>query len=113
MRPYVWWSIQTKPRHTGCVAMRLETNMSMTAPELTEQQRKLFDALDLPGDMALISTIEKSTGKHRAVVAFVDVDEANGSITMHPVAMLLDGEDDIDLFEPPSTDVTTRKHENG
>jgi hypothetical protein len=78
----------------------------MTVPRLTDQQRHIFESLDLDefSDLALVSTVEKATGKHRALVMAVVHDNDSSDFEFYPVAMLLDN-DDIDLFEPPSSDV--------
>ncbi len=81
--------------------------MTMIAPRLTDEQKAMFKALGLDdfANLALVSTVEKATGKHRALVMSMSIDEDDNSVEMFPVAMLLDGDDDIELFEPPSTDV--------
>lgn len=80
----------------------------MTAPQLTEQQKAAFGSLNLDqfANLALVSTVEKATGKHRALVMRVEQDN-DGDYLFAPVAMLLD-DDDLDLFEPPSTDVVSQ-----
>jgi hypothetical protein len=78
----------------------------MTAPQLTADQKGVFSALGLDAfdNLALVSVVERASGAHRALVMRVDVDD-NGDYCLSPVAMLLDGVDDIDRFAPPSDDV--------
>lgn len=77
----------------------------MTAPRLTDHQKAMFESLNLDefGNLALVSSVEKATGKHRALVMRVDVD--GDGYKLFPVAMLLDSDEDLDLFEPPSEDL--------
>lgn len=72
------------------------------APRLTDRQKAMFESLGLEDfqNLALVSTIEKATGKHRALV--MSVAQEGDVVEMRPVAMLLDDDDDIDLFEPPA-----------
>lgn len=66
---------------------------------ITEHQKDLFDLFEVPRGVALMSVIEKGTGAQRAVLVIVR--ERGDDVDVRPIAMLLDREDDIDLFGPP------------
>jgi hypothetical protein len=74
---------------------------ALSGSPLTDIQKAMFEGLGLDNfeNLALLSVQEKSTGRQRAVVVRMDHD--GDSVLMNPVAMLLDDDDDLDLFDPP------------
>lgn len=73
---------------------------ALTEPtRLTDRQKEIADELNLHAATCVLSVIEVATGEQRAVVCWVDR-APDGSCTMHPLAMLLDQDDDMDRFYP-------------
>lgn len=77
---------------------------------ITDEQRELYEAMGEHGTSGtlLMSVIEKATGQQRAVVCTVGWDEDSKEYITRPILMLLESEDDMDRFQPPSG---TSEHE--
>lgn len=67
---------------------------------LTDVQRDIFVDLEMPSDIILLSVTEKATGLQRALIAHIDRSNLD-AVEVMPLAMILDGEHDIDRFTPP------------